>query len=58
MSWWELMDTYDEPLDLDGDHPNGEDFDYAEYVLACERENLEHHDQHMWRVHGKPKGPV
>lgn len=31
---------------------------YLEYVEACEAENLEAHDVDMWRVHGRPTGPL
>lgn len=27
---------------------------WLSYVAACEAENLEHHDPHMWRIHGRP----
>lgn len=28
------------------------------YVAACEAENLDHYDPHMWRVHERPTGPI
>lgn len=31
---------------------------YHAYVSQCEAENLESHDIGMWRVHGKPVGPL
>ena len=31
---------------------------YRRYVKACERENLNAHDRHMWTTHGKPTGPI
>lgn len=31
---------------------------YDAYVSACEAENLESHDRHMWEMHGQPTGPL
>jgi hypothetical protein len=31
---------------------------YQAYVAACEAENLEHHDVHMWVMLAEPEGPL
>jgi hypothetical protein len=31
---------------------------YFAYAQACEEENLDAHDYHMWEVHGRPAGPL
>ena len=31
---------------------------YLAYMTACETELCEPHTLHMWRIHGRPDGPL
>lgn len=31
---------------------------YRNYVEACDFDSCEPHSQHMWRIHGRPEGPL